>query len=202
MGLRIQRRVNLSNGLGLNVSRSGVSPSLRSRWGAIGPRGFSIRTGIPGLTYRGGPLVGKGKKGGDLAILLFIGLFFAAAFLVTWNLMRFVVWALAELYKAAARLFSKPPPPVLDPDHRTDYRIERTSVPAEFVNATMVVAERMAPDRSAVVSDSPILRISIDGNSAVSSSDGSGILVHYKKAGDSVAFGEVLYAIYKQPERS
>lgn len=202
MGFRIQRRVDLSGGLGMNVSRSGVSPSLRTRWGAIGPRGFSIRTGIPGLTFRGGPLLGKGKKGGDTAVLLLFFLVFGVVLLVAWNLIRFLIWAVRELAKALIRLFSRPAPPVLDPEHRTDYRIERSSVPANLVNANMLVLERVAPDRSFVAKDADILRISIGGSSAVSSSEGSGILVHFKKAGDTVVFGEVLYAIYDQAERS
>jgi Protein of unknown function (DUF4236) len=52
MGFRFQRRLNLTRGMGLNISRSGVSPSLRTRYGSVGSKGFSIRTGIPGLSYR------------------------------------------------------------------------------------------------------------------------------------------------------
>jgi hypothetical protein len=202
MGFRIQRRVDLSGGLGLNVSRSGVSPSLRTRWGAIGPRGFSIRTGIPGLTFRGGPLLGKGKKGSDTAVLLLVFLLFGVVLLVAWNLIRFLIWAVRELIKAVIRLFSKPSPPVLDPEHRTDYRIEQRSVPAYLVNEPMIVTAHLAPDGSFVAKNADILRISIGGSSAVSSSEGSGIVVHFKKAGDTIVFGEVLYAIHDQPERS
>lgn len=54
MGFRYQKRVKLGKGVGLNVSKSGVSPSLRTKYGSIGSKGFSIRTGIPGLSYRGG----------------------------------------------------------------------------------------------------------------------------------------------------
>ncbi len=54
MGIRYQKRIKLGKGVGLNVSKSGVSPSLRTKYGSIGPKGFSIRTGIPGLSYRGG----------------------------------------------------------------------------------------------------------------------------------------------------
>jgi hypothetical protein len=52
MGFRFQRRLNLGGGWGLNASRSGGSLSFRSRQGSIGTRGFSLRTGIPGLSYR------------------------------------------------------------------------------------------------------------------------------------------------------
>jgi len=56
MGFRLQKRLNLARGFGLNISKSGVSPSLRTKIGAIGPRGYTIRTGIPGLTWRGGKI--------------------------------------------------------------------------------------------------------------------------------------------------
>ena len=52
MSWRIQKRTNIFGGLGLNWSKSGVSPSLRTVFGSIGPKGGSIRTGIPGLFYR------------------------------------------------------------------------------------------------------------------------------------------------------
>lgn len=52
MGFRFQRRLNLTRGMGLNISRSGISPSVRTRFGSFGSKGFSVRTGIPGLSYR------------------------------------------------------------------------------------------------------------------------------------------------------
>ena len=52
MGFRIQKRINLFGGLGLNISKSGISWSVRTLFGATGPKGYSIRSGIPGLTYR------------------------------------------------------------------------------------------------------------------------------------------------------
>ncbi len=52
MGLRFFKRINIFKGFGLNVSKSGVSPSLRGKNGSVSSRGGSIRTGIPGLTFR------------------------------------------------------------------------------------------------------------------------------------------------------
>lgn len=52
MSFRFQRRIKLGKGLGLNLSKNGVSPSYKTKHGSIGSRGYSIRTGIPGLTYR------------------------------------------------------------------------------------------------------------------------------------------------------
>lgn len=61
MGFRFQRRLNLGKGLGLNVSKSGIGSSFRGRYGSIGSTGFSIRSGIPGLSFRQG--WGKGGQG-------------------------------------------------------------------------------------------------------------------------------------------
>jgi hypothetical protein len=52
MGFKFQKRINLGKGVGLNVSKAGVTTGVRTRYGSISPKGFSIRTGIPGLTYR------------------------------------------------------------------------------------------------------------------------------------------------------
>ncbi|WP_036825885.1 DUF4236 domain-containing protein [Polaribacter sp. Hel1_85] len=52
MGFRYQKRIKLGKGFGLNLSKSGISSSLRTKKGTIGTKGFSVRTGIPGLTFR------------------------------------------------------------------------------------------------------------------------------------------------------
>lgn len=64
MPFRFWRRINLGNGMGLNVSKSGVTPSVRTRAGSLGMKGFTVRTGIPGLSYRHR----FGKNGRDGAI--------------------------------------------------------------------------------------------------------------------------------------
>lgn len=81
MGFRYYRRVNLGNGLGLNLSKSGVSSSLRSRYGSFGTRSYSIPTGIKGLYYRGGT---GGKNAGLvwLILLLIAGVLITAYYLI------------------------------------------------------------------------------------------------------------------------
>lgn len=70
MGFRFQRRLNLSRGMGLNLSKSGVSASVRTRYGSFGTKGFSIRTGIPGLTFR--QRYGKSSDGGLIALVFMV----------------------------------------------------------------------------------------------------------------------------------
>jgi hypothetical protein len=70
MGFRFQKRINLGKGFGLNISKSGVSPSLRTKSGSISSKGFSVKTGVPGISYR------KSYKSSGclLMILLYISL--------------------------------------------------------------------------------------------------------------------------------
>lgn len=90
MGFRFYRRVNLGNGLGLNLSKSGVSPSIRTSSGSIGTRSFSLPTGIKGLYYRGGT---GGKNAGlvMLLILLISGVFILAYYLVIAIINGFII---------------------------------------------------------------------------------------------------------------
>jgi fatty acid desaturase len=68
MGFRFQRRLNLSGGWGLNLAKSGGSISYRNKYGALGTKGFSIRSGIPGLSFR----QSWGKRSGAAALILAI----------------------------------------------------------------------------------------------------------------------------------
>ena len=108
MGFRYQKRVNLGGGAGLNVSKSGVSGSVRTKHGSIGKSGFSIRTGIPGLTFRSG----WGKHGG---IVLLVLLLLSFIVLVVINLFRFVFYFIGITYNYFHRRFTrheKPNPPL------------------------------------------------------------------------------------------
>ena len=51
MSFRFYRRQKLFGGLGINVSTSGISWSIRGKGGQFSPKRISIRLGIPGLTY-------------------------------------------------------------------------------------------------------------------------------------------------------
>ncbi len=106
MGFRFQKRVSLGGGLGLNISKSGVSPSYRTRYGSISPRGFSFRTGVAGLTYRSG-FGGRKRKGnsGDALLLLFVAFWLVIiSLLIILKLIELFFWALTELIKFIQRV--------------------------------------------------------------------------------------------------
>ena len=73
MGFRFQRRINLGGGWGVNASGSGGSLSYRDKTGSIGTKGYSLRTGVPGLSYRG--RWGRNSGGSIALILLALALF-------------------------------------------------------------------------------------------------------------------------------
>lgn len=74
MGFRFQRRIKLGRGWGLNTSGSGASLSHRSRHGSVGTRGFSVRTGIPGLSFR----QNWGRNAGVMAVFFVCFMLLAA----------------------------------------------------------------------------------------------------------------------------
>lgn len=52
MGFRFQKRINLGKGIGLNISKSGITPSIRTKSGSLSTKGYSVKTGISGVSYR------------------------------------------------------------------------------------------------------------------------------------------------------
>lgn len=69
MGFRFNKRINLGKGLGVNVSKSGITPSYRTKRGSLSSKGYSVKSGIPGITYRN--TYSKSKNKGCLLILIF-----------------------------------------------------------------------------------------------------------------------------------
>jgi hypothetical protein len=107
MGFRYHKRVGNSKGWGLNISGSGLSSSYRSKYGSFGSKGFSIRSGIPGLTFRSGWGSGKNKGAGALIVLAIMGTLFMVyiSVVVLYNLTRLLVWGGTELYHLGMRLY-------------------------------------------------------------------------------------------------
>ena len=108
MGFRFNRRVGGNKGWGLNIGSGGFSSSYRSKRGSIGTKGFSVKTGIPGLSFRN--TWGSGGKNKGATALIFLA--FMAAFallyisiLVLYNVATFIVWASVEIYHFGLRVY-------------------------------------------------------------------------------------------------
>ncbi len=70
MSFRFNKRVNLGKGFGVHISKSGITPGFRGKRGSLSSKGYSIRTGIPGLTYR--KTFSKSGNNGCLMVIVFI----------------------------------------------------------------------------------------------------------------------------------
>ncbi len=70
MSFRFQKRIKLGKGLGINVSKSGITPSYRTKKGSLSTKGYFIRTGIPGVTYK--KSFSKSSKGGGCLVALMV----------------------------------------------------------------------------------------------------------------------------------
>ena len=94
MGLQYRKRIDLGKGLGLNVSGKGVSTSYRSRHGSVSSSDFSLRTGIPGLSFR--TSWAKGAHG--LAALALLGAGYILV-MVCYNLIRLLYYLIGSLIR-------------------------------------------------------------------------------------------------------
>ena len=70
MSFRFQKRIKLGKGLGVNVSKSGITPSYRNKKGSVSTKGYSVRTEIPGLSYR--KTFSKSKSSGCLVVFILL----------------------------------------------------------------------------------------------------------------------------------
>lgn len=78
MTFRFNKKINLSKGLGVNISKSGVIPSYRTKRSSLSSKGYSIRTGISGLTYR--KTFSKAKNSGCMFVFLIPTIFLLLLF--------------------------------------------------------------------------------------------------------------------------
>lgn len=109
MGLSYNKRIGNKSGFGVNISTSGISSSYRSKYGTIGSKGFSVRTGIPGLTFRSGWKSSKNKGSAALILIIIGGIFIFAYFfiLVFYNVIRFIIWLITQIYNLAISQYYK-----------------------------------------------------------------------------------------------
>ena len=69
MGFNYNKRIKLGKGFGLHISKSGITPSYRTKRGSLSSKGYSIKTGIPGVIFKRNC---KKPKGNGCLILLIL----------------------------------------------------------------------------------------------------------------------------------
>ncbi len=202
MGIRLQRRINLGGGAGINVSKSGFSPSVRTQFGTIGAKGFTIRTGIPGLYYR--DVFKKSKKGDNgifLLVMLALGIFVLMA-IVVWNVLLMLWWIITELFHFVQRMWHKRQ--IRKHAERSENsdkvfyaRFSREDIPKEMRRFKAVVEEILVEDKSFVEKDTALAVVSVEWRSAIFTADDSGIITFFKNPGEKVKNGDYLFKIEK-----
>lgn len=108
MGLRYYKRVGGNKGFGLNFSGSGVSTSYRTKYGTLGSKGFSIKTGIPGMSFRSG--YGSRRKDKGVTALIILGIIVTGfviyySIVILYNFTLFIWWTIAETRKLILRKY-------------------------------------------------------------------------------------------------
>lgn len=68
MGFILRKRLKTGKGFGLNLSKTGISASHIGKYGSIGTKGFSVRTGVKGINYRSY----WGKKGKKTSAFMWV----------------------------------------------------------------------------------------------------------------------------------
>jgi hypothetical protein len=203
MGFRYYKRVNIGNGYGLNLSKSGISTSYRSKYGSVGPRGFSVRTGIPGLTFRSS--FGKSKKGDGaivtLLILLFIGAVIVAA-VVAWNVALFLKWSTVETYKLIVRVrrkykLKKEIELNKDNNRIKYYDFSQDNLPTEYRKSNTLIEDILVGNGTEIRKGEELAIIGIREHQATLTSDENGIVTFYKTPGEKLKIGEYFYKIEK-----
>jgi hypothetical protein len=202
MGIRLQRRINLGGGAGINVSKSGFSPSLQTKFGTIGAKGFTIRTGIPGLYYR--DVFKSSKKGnGGIVILIFltIGLFLFAA-IVLWNILRMLWWALEEFTHFLMRIYrkrqiDKEAVQSSNSDKVFFSRFSRNDFPEEMKQFKATLEAVLVDEGSFVEKNTGLAVVTVEWLSAVYTAEESGAVTFFKNPGERIKNGDYLYKIKK-----
>ncbi|MCM4171857.1 hypothetical protein DHD32_10220 [Arenibacter sp. TNZ] len=203
MGLRYQKRVNLGNGYGLNFGKSGISSSYRTKYGSVGSRGFSIRTGIPGLSFRSS--FGKSKKGNGAIVILMILLFIGAAIIaavVLWNVVLFLIWLAEETYKFVIRKRRKYK---LNNEIKLNngsssvsfINFSQINFPAEYQKSNLLIEDILVKNGSKIKQGDALAIFGFGENQATLTSDENGKITFYKTPGEKLKIGEYIYKIEK-----
>lgn len=209
MGLRYRNRVNLGNGHGLNVSSSGVSYSKKTSWGSIGSKGFSVRTGIPGLSfYRSWGMRGKNGKNNASYFLLFIFGFFlivAVIQLIGW-VFRLLYWLIKsgfqnlnqhQLQQEAQSAYKKWGQ---SPEY-TFFKFDDRSLPPGMGHQSVIMEEIFFSDGDKVEEGIDICSVYFDKKQkATIPSLRTGILKWYVRPGDSLGKNDFVFHIQEIPQ--
>jgi hypothetical protein len=203
MAFRYYKRLNLGGGHGVNLSRTGASYSKRTSWGSVGTRGFSVRTGIPGLRFYqpwSTGKRGKNKAGEFLLILLLIGMIAIVFQFLIWLLQVFV-WFLGYIWETLADYGSqfRAKQMYKNLQHNSAYtfsKFDPVTLPKELRGKPIYMVKYHCPNGSRVVQGQDICLVQIGKETQASiPANSSGKLRYFTREGQRISLGDIVFMI-------
>lgn len=208
MGFRFYKRIPLGGGAGVNISKSALSTSIRGKFGSLGTSGFSIRSGIPGLSFRSGWGGSSKSKGLETLILFLLSALFVYIiynlivfiFLIIYNFALFII----DFVKYVSRIFRikllerKLQTHILENSEnlsRGFVAFSTEKVPELFKDTPFYLQEIIAKNGQFVGTGDDICLLTFLGTSEVLRSNNDGIITWYKVPGQQLVDGEYYASI-------
>ncbi len=208
MGFRFYKRIPLGGGAGVNISKSALSTSFRGKYGSLGTSGFSIRSGIPGLSFRSSWGGGSKSKGLETLIIFLLSALFVYiiynlvvfVFLIIYNFTLFII----DTIKYISRIIK-----IKLLESKLQTHISKNSeqlsrgfvafstekVPEIFKDTPFYLQEIIAKNGQFVVAGDEICMLNFLGTSEVLRSNNNGIITWYKVPGQQLVDGEYYASI-------
>lgn len=203
MSVRYQRRINLGGGLGLNLSKSGVSVSQRTPFGSIGTSGYSVKSGIPGLSYR----KYSGRKKGSakdfalmmLAFMLIAAFFyFVISFIKTLFLLMYHYSILFFKWVKQTLAYRKAQKDFKDLAHRKDVlfvQFDTGSLPENLRKSKVYIDEIFVKNGQSVNQSDVLATIIVGDTSGTIPAQKSGIVTFYQLPGSHMRKNAFIYRV-------
>jgi hypothetical protein len=200
MGLQFYKRLKINDNIGVNLSKTGVSASLRSRFGSIGPKGFSVKTGIPGLSLRSSFKNANGKGLANFIIFILILGLIVLILTIIWNLLLVLYWIVVEILHAVERAnYKARVKKIIDRNRESEnftfFRFSEISLPTELQNGQAVISKILVENETIVDFDTDIAVIQLNEKSATVSAPKSGKITFCKYPGEKLKLGEYVFLI-------
>jgi hypothetical protein len=205
MSIRIQRRISLGSGLGLNVSKSGLSLSQRTAFGSIGTTGYSVRTGIPGVFFR--KFRSRRRTRDNTFAIVMIALLIAGAvyagFLFLKALFLFLIHIIIRVFKLLMQGYknwmlkrdlslNKDKPGV-------DFiKFDTEGLPDEMKLKKLIFGKTFVKNGQLVSPELPLVTINSENECVVLYAERAGEVRFFKLSGSRVKNGDYLYRIQER----
>ena len=207
MSIRYQRRISLGKGLGVNLSKSGMSVSQRTPFGSIGTSGYSIRTGVPGLFFRKYKPRGRGRGSSSMKeIAIFIAVVMAIIaistfiFYVLKAIVLLTIHYSVIIFKWLRQLISnqKAKKDAEALKHRKDVdfvRFDFSTFPEKWKTSKTYFKDRLSKNKQFISKGDEIATVHNGQEEATLLAETEGILTYYQYPDSRLKKGSYLFMI-------